>query len=1011
MLSTAAYKRGEVVDLLADGMGYRILDSGESYTIDRSIDYNDIVAYTIAEKDIADYRVYCVVVRGTGKNAEWFSDFNLGENNGGNHLGFHKAAGQVWEELEPLLANDGADAAHRVVWVTGHSRGAAVSNILGAWLNQSSYVQRQHMFCYTFACPAVSKQVVNYSNIHNFNNLGDVVTVVPLEDWGYGRYGVDHIINPKGRANTLRRYAMAAGHAYRGMTNTDGVVEALKTLVPEESAYYDNMRQLLILCIPNSMAEEDSVDFNVLAERCHLKETLTIGLIESVVRGSGLSYVNKTLRQTREVYDDLISQIAEVTANYDPEKGPFLEQIGNVLVGTLLAETGVVVNNLTTLGQARQKLEKAVDFMDDASQLASGVVDALYQSNGELLDSIGDAHDSPIYNVWANDQYFGYRGWIESDATAAHLAASNAEITSVGKSCFANCAQLESLTGLDALRAVGNEAFAQSGLRGTLELPETLEWVGDSAFDGCAGLDVLALPAGLKHLGHFAFNGCEGLRTVTLPIELSISEVFNGCTGVETIYYLAGSDGVMPDRSADSSLPDGEEWYVTTLENQSSNALKAVAFEEGCTHIGNMAFLPDGEGRLEVLILPTTLKSIGNLAFNGQSALAVPLEFPEGFTTLGEGAFYESGVTAVTLPEGVEEIPEACFYSCTGLAEIHLPESLKRIGSLALTATAIERLDLPRGLEAIGEGAFSSCEQLAEVSAPAELEWNSADEYLKSGTVKTLRLLRGSDGVMPDYDSQRSIVERFSAGSLETVEFEEGITHVGDYAFWATSGGALRDVKLPSTLQSIGDGAFAGHSSLKGIELPEGLSSLGASAFARTGLETLTLPAGLTYVGAYCFDDAINLRYIRFLGNAPAFGTLDDEPGEAFPGLMAEAVYPAAGAGWTAAARASAGGNLFWHPDELSTLTLPSGLRKIGEEAFVGVDAGRVVIAEGTTSIDRRAFADMSQPCVVFHIPASVEQFGEACLPFGSIVYTPEGSAAWEWFTELGGNYLCVPES
>lgn len=470
----------------------------------------------------------------------------------------------------------------------------------------------------------------------------------------------------------------------------------------------------------------------------------------------------------------------------------------------------------------------------------------------------------------------------------------------------------------------------------------------------------------------------RGAKTVTLPIELSIGGVFYGCSSVEAIYYLAGGSGVMPDRSVNADPESGETDCEGTLESASIAALKAVAFDEGCTHIGSMAFSANGEGCLEVLILPETLESIGEYAFRGQSALAVPLVFPEGFTALGESAFYESGITAVTLPEGVESIPDLCFYGCAGLAEINLPDSLRHIGSLAFVGARITRLELPKGLETIGEDAFASCELLKEVSAPIELEPNSADQYLKGGAVTLLRLLKGGDGTMPDRDLLSNAFDRL--GVLETLEFEEGITRIGNYAFAATSDGALKDVHLPSTLQSIGDCAFCGHSSLRHIDLPEALASLGASAFARTGLEALTLPAGLMSVGDVCFDDNVNLRQIRFLGSAPVFEALESGSA-AFQGVTAEAIYPASAAGWTKEARSSAGGCLFWHPDELSSLTLPTGLVDIQAEAFAGTSAGRVVLPDGVTAIGDRAFAGDRPYSVVFHIPESVVHFGAGCLP------------------------------
>ena len=53
---------------------------------------NDYVGFAVARKEVGDNVIYCVPIKGTGGNSEWFSDFNLGDpdSNGGWHEGFLK---------------------------------------------------------------------------------------------------------------------------------------------------------------------------------------------------------------------------------------------------------------------------------------------------------------------------------------------------------------------------------------------------------------------------------------------------------------------------------------------------------------------------------------------------------------------------------------------------------------------------------------------------------------------------------------------------------------------------------------------------------------------------------------------------------------------------------------------------------------------------------------------------------------------------------------------------------
>ena len=191
-LSGAAYDESQIRSMLGnEQMGFTVntYDYG-----DRTLDDNDRVAFAIAGKDLpGGKKLYFVVIRGT-VGLEWFSNFNMqGEDlNGGEHTGFQTAAEKVMSQVSSVILNDGASASDRYVLFTGHSRGAAVANIIAAHYTSVSHLApADHIFGYTFACPAVNKTVVAYPNIYNFNNTGDAIPTVPLKDWGFKRFGVD----------------------------------------------------------------------------------------------------------------------------------------------------------------------------------------------------------------------------------------------------------------------------------------------------------------------------------------------------------------------------------------------------------------------------------------------------------------------------------------------------------------------------------------------------------------------------------------------------------------------------------------------------------------------------------------------------------------------------------------------------------------------------------------------------------------------------------------------------
>lgn len=166
-------------------------------------DYNstyyqeDNCGYAIGYQDYPDgTREYLITVRGTANQltelngTEWWSDFNLGFSQISRssstikyHYGFNQAADRIKRSLKNW--NNGSVRTDKVRYVlTGHSRGAAVSNIVSAWLIDEG-VKKSNLYSYNFACPdvAISDQSVfldsNMNSIFNLNCSQDMVGQVP----------------------------------------------------------------------------------------------------------------------------------------------------------------------------------------------------------------------------------------------------------------------------------------------------------------------------------------------------------------------------------------------------------------------------------------------------------------------------------------------------------------------------------------------------------------------------------------------------------------------------------------------------------------------------------------------------------------------------------------------------------------------------------------------------------------------------------------------------------------
>lgn len=142
--------------------------------------------------------VVSVVVRGTnGTTNEWSSNCDIGDLRTDtedddwvqllNHKGFDITATRIRRLVESYIDENSLDRGSMVYWVTGHSRGAAIANIIGANLEREG----KTAFTYTFAAPncTLAEDAGTYRTIFNLINQDDFVPYLPMEYWGYTRYG------------------------------------------------------------------------------------------------------------------------------------------------------------------------------------------------------------------------------------------------------------------------------------------------------------------------------------------------------------------------------------------------------------------------------------------------------------------------------------------------------------------------------------------------------------------------------------------------------------------------------------------------------------------------------------------------------------------------------------------------------------------------------------------------------------------------------------------------------
>ena len=340
---------------------------------------------------------------------------------------------------------------------------------------------------------------------------------------------------------------------------------------------------------------------------------------------------------------------------------------------------------------------------------------------------------------------------------------------------------------------------------------------------------------------------------------------------------------------------------------------------------------------------------IGEEAFSECSGLT-RVTIPEGVTSIGESAFEKCDLTCVTLPNNLTKIEESAFEDCDGLISVTLPDSLRSIGwTVFAGCVGLTSVTIPDGVTDIGLGAFMSCRGLTSVTIPESV--TNIGESAFSGCV-----------------------------GLTSVTIPERVTGIGGRALFcgcrglADAGGFV--IVNGVLYHYCGEAAEA--------VIPDGVTRIADCVFgdytygvACNGLTRVVIPDGVMDISCCAFYNCPNLKAIEAKVSNPNYCSVD---GVLYDKDMTEIVRCPAG--------------------KVGDFRIPLGVTNIGGCAFSGcVGLTSVTIPEGVANIGGAAFQDCGDlECVT--IRGHVASFGGGGYPFpGSlalkVVYVQPGDRDW----------------
>ena len=261
-------------------------------------------------------------------------------------------------------------------------------------------------------------------------------------------------------------------------------------------------------------------------------------------------------------------------------------------------------------------------------------------------------------------------------------------IVGVNTRVFQDNADVVSVEIAEGVSYIESEAFKNCTSLKTVILPDSLSYIGSSAFEGCTALERVVFGKGLAEIDDYAFSGCASLGEVLLPDTvreidhhafLNVGSTRFVCPAEGTVYGELALSG-----SGFDSVVFGPGAVLAAKGVLQDAAARSVTIGEGTKELGEYFLYAAAEGsRLEELILPASLESIGKYAFKGCRQLkAVDLQAVQ---SMGNDAFYGSGLVEITIPGTLKEIPASAFSCSPDLMRIHIEEGVETIGDYAFS--------------------------------------------------------------------------------------------------------------------------------------------------------------------------------------------------------------------------------------------------------------------------------------------------------------------------------------
>lgn len=279
-----------------------------------------------------------------------------------------------------------------------------------------------------------------------------------------------------------------------------------------------------------------------------------------------------------------------------------------------------------------------------------------------------------------------------------------------------------------------------------ITLPSTLTSIGRSAFYNCDSLTELHIPQNVCSLGEEgSFRNCFSLPAITVDEEnkwfSSLEGVLYNKDKTTLILYPAGK------RNESFYVPDS----VIRINNSAfynCDYLRELFFSDSVVEIGEGAvFYCDNISSIHI---PKNVKLIEQVPFGVCDSLEeITVSEENKYFSVENGILFNHDKTTVvfcipnmtgsiTLPSSVLEIADSAFrYS--DVSEIIISEGTKTIGEMAFYNSGLQTIHIPSSLLRIDEKAFDACYSFSQIYyGGTEKQWDNL--IMNKGDIMNLSL-------------------------------------------------------------------------------------------------------------------------------------------------------------------------------------------------------------------------------------------------------------------------------